>query len=277
MKFSLITISFFIFVLCAAHALLLGECPQPVPTQYEHVKPGSVVAAYFASWDKYGMYKVSDIEQVADTLTHVIYAFARPNADTGMCELHDPWADVGANFEHRKKVGGHFGELLQLKKKFPHLKILLSIGGGTFSKNLIEIARQGLTNQFVDSAVKLLDIYEYEYEHTEHGSDHLHTFEYSELFDGLDLDWEWSSATVDTQDVKLFYEMIKSLSKSLKKRSKKFILTCSVQAQLKIIRSLNLSLIAKHVNWFHVMTYDFGGSFSPGVSFNAPICNDSSS
>ena len=276
MKFSLVTISFFIFMLCVTHALLLGDCPQPVPVQYEHVKPGKVVAAYFASWDKYGMYKVSDIEPIADTLTHVIYAFAKPNIATGMCDLHDPWADVGANFEHRKKVGGHFGEFLQLKKKFPHLKILLSVGGGTYSKNLLEIARQGLSEQFVNSAVKLLDSYEYEYEHSEYGSDHEHTFEYPELFDGLDLDWEWSGTTVAPDDVALFHEMVRLFSQALKKRSKKSIFTCSVQSQLKIIKSLDLSSIAKYVHWFHAMTYDFGGSFSPGVSFNAPICNDSS-
>lgn len=276
MKFSVVSISFFVFVLCAAHALLKAECPQPVPTQYEHVKPGKIVAAYFASWDKYGMYKVCDIEPIADTLTHVIYAFAKPNAQTGTCDLHDPWADVGANMQHRKKVGGHFGEFLQLKKKFPHLKILLSVGGGTYSKNLLEIARQGMTEQFVDSAVKLLDEYLYEYEHTKHGSDHEHTFEYPELFDGLDLDWEWSGTSIDSEDLALFHEMIQSFAQALKKRSKKSILTCSVQAQLKIIKSLDLSSIAKYVNWFHVMTYDFGGSFSPGVSFNAPICNDSS-
>lgn len=276
MKFSLVFISFFVFMLCLTHALLRAECPQPVPAQYENVKPGKIVAAYFASWDKYGMYKVSDIEPIADTLTHVIYAFAKPNVQTGTCDLHDPWADVGANLQHRKKVGGHFGEFLQLKKKFPHLKILLSIGGGTYSSSLLEIARQGMSKQFVDSAVKLLDHYEYEYEHTQLGTDHVHTFEYSDLFDGLDLDWEWSSVNVDSDDANLFYEMVELFSQALKKRSKKSIFTCSVQAQLKIIKSLNLSLVAKYVHWFHVMTYDFGGSFSPGVSFNAPICNDSS-
>jgi chitinase len=278
MKFSLITISFFLFMLCVTHALLVGQpCPAPVPPEYAQVKPGNVVAAYFASWDKYGLYRVRDIELIADTLTHVMYAFAKPNTETGTCDLHDPWADVGANFEHRKKVGGHFGELLQLKKKYPHLKILLSVGGGTYSKNLLEIAKQGLSKQFVDSAVQLLDCYEYEYEHSEHGSDGLHTFEYPELFDGLDLDWEWSGTSVMSDHVKLFAQMVQLFAQALKKRSKNDLFTCALQAHPKIIESLSVSSIAKYVDWFHIMAYDFGGASAPGVSFNAPICNPWSS
>lgn len=278
MKFSMISISFFLVILFLTHAfVIVPECPTPVPAQYKSLKPGKVVAAYFASWDKYGRYKVADIEPIARTLTHVIYAFAKPNPKTGMCELPDPWADIGANFQHRKKVGGHFGQLLQLKKKYPHLKILLSVGGGSYSKYLVDIAQRNMIKQFARSVVSLLDRYDYEYEHSDHKTDHVHTFEYSELFDGIDVDWEWSGITMQSEHVDAYHELIRHLSQMLSARSKvqgkKSLLTCAVEVQPKIIETSRLADIAKHVDWFHVMAYDFGGVRSPGVSLNAPICN----
>lgn len=266
-------------MLFIAHAILVvGQCPQPVPAHYASVKPGKIVAAYFGSWDKYGEYKVADIEPVAKDLTHIIYAFAKPNPDSGACELHDPWADVGANFEHRKKFGGHFSQLQQLKLKFPHLKILLSVGGGgSYSRNLLEIAKQGLTRRFVKSVTALLDYYEYDYEHSRHGSVHAHKFEYPELFDGVDLDWEWPTSMLSDDHVSMYHKVLEGLSEEMKKRTKrsgrKSLLTCAIQVHPKLISSLQLGNAAKYVDWFHVMAYDYGGSNGSGVSFNAPICN----
>lgn len=274
MRFSIISISFFIILLVTMHTFFItAECPAPVPVAYQHVRPGKVVAAYFGGWDKYRAdYKVEDIEKVADVVTHVIYAFAKPNAETGTCELADPWADLGANLEHRKKVGGNFGKLLQLKKKYPHLKILLSVGGGTYSKALSEIAAQGKLKKFVRSVIQLLERYEYIYQHSENQNEKNHWFEYPELFDGVDIDWEWTKS-VPQEDVKAYHALIKNLSIALKNRSKKKILTSAIQVNAKIIQALDLANIAAYVDWFNVMSYNYGGPNTTGISMNAPICN----
>lgn len=277
MRFSIVSISFLVTVLCLTHIKCYTACPTAVPEKYSKIKPGKIVAAYFASWDKYGTYKVSDIEPIADKLTHVIYAFATPNAQVCLCELLDPWADVGANFEHRKKVGGHFGQLIEMKKKHPHLKVLLSVGGGAHSKQLIEIARSGKSKQFVESAVGLLDRYLYDFNHSGHGQQKSHSFEYADLFDGLDLDLEWPGMSIEKDLVLAYHEMIVLFSKELKKRSKitgkKSLFTCAVQVNPRIVQALSLGLVSKYVDWFNVMAYDFGGAKSLGVSLNAPICN----
>ncbi len=274
MKFSIISISFFLIILITMHAFfIVAECPTPVPGVYQHIHPGKVVAAYFGGWDTYqACYKVEDIEKVADLLTHIIYAFAKPNPDTGLCELADVWADLGANLQHRKKVGGNFGKLLKLKQKYPHLKILLSVGGGTYSKAFSEIAAQGKISSFVKSVLQLLERYEYVYDHSVHQNERSHWFEYPDLFDGIDIDWEWMGG-VPAEDVKAYADLLKQLSIGLKKKSKKMILTSAIQVNEKIISALNLAQVAPYVNWFNIMSYNYGGANLSGISMNAPICN----
>jgi len=91
----------------------------------------------------------------ADKLTHVIYAFANAHPETGEVFLTDLDADVG---KHR----GHYGNIQQLfllKKKYRRLKVLLSIGGWTYThetKFAQSLSTSDRRSQFAKSAVQLV-------------------------------------------------------------------------------------------------------------------------
>lgn len=242
-------------------------------------KQKEIVAAYFAGWDIYGKkaYAVESIYPIAHKLTHIIYAFAKPNPDKGVCELQDPWGDVGANLEHYKKLSGNFAKLLELKSKYPHLKILLSIGGGTNSKQISEIVKKGYAKKFVASCVDLLDRYEYRFVHSQTGQEQFVKFSYEKLFDGIDFDWEWLNNVVPEEEAKAFVEMMvlfrKLLDKRALRRGSKQLLTVALQVNASVYKALYLHEVVSVVDWFNLMAYNFTGVTSRGVGFNAPIHN----
>ncbi len=51
------------------------------------------------------------------------------------------------------------------------------------------------------------------------------------------------------------------------------ILTAAIQVNSKVTSALNLSEVASYVDWFNVMSYNYGGPKGTGISMNAPICN----
>lgn len=161
---------------------------------------------YFIQWGIYGrafFVKNLDTSGAAARLTHVNYAFANVAPEAGgdvTCQSGDVWADYqrpvpaeesvdGVADQWGEPLNGNFGQLLKLKAKHPHLRVILSLGGWTWSKYFSDAAltpasRAAFVTSCVDRFIKgnLPSL---------GAGDAGGPGSAAGLFDGVDLDWEW--------------------------------------------------------------------------------------
>jgi chitinase len=142
------------------------------------------MAGYFTDWAIYSGYYPKNLITAgsADKLTHILYAFANlpapGEAAAGMCQqLGGPWADY---------------QLLKLKKRYPNLKLMISVGGWTWSAGFSSAAstdasRKALVASCIDTFIRGNFVDPANFSVTQPG-----------LFDGIDIDWEFPGACGNT-------------------------------------------------------------------------------
>ncbi len=172
----------------------------------------------------------------AKKLTHINYAFV--DVRNNRAWLHREATDT-VNFSH----------LNLLKKENPALKILISIGGWTWSGRfsdavLTDTARQG----FAASAVDIIKKYD---------------------MDGIDIDWEYPALSgdkgnvfrpEDKQDYTLMFKELRRQLDSLQKQTgKKYLLTTAVGAFKGFIEHTEMNEVQQYLDYINLMTYDFSG------------------
>ncbi|KAG8711791.1 hypothetical protein FRC11_001828, partial [Ceratobasidium sp. 423] len=212
---------------------------------------GGVSIGYFVNW---GIYARAFYPQNIDTstLTHVLYGFADVDPATGTVKLSDPdadqvkhydgdsWNDTGNN------LYGNFKQLYLLKQKNRSLKVLLSIGGWTYSQaghfNFITDASARAT--FISSAISLLE---------DNG------------LDGIDIDYEYPAAGAQAQGyVSLLSELRTALNSHATKKGETnlYQITAAVPAGKSNYENLLISQMDPSLTFWNLMAYDYAGSWS---------------
>ncbi|MGW5197227.1 glycosyl hydrolase family 18 protein [Streptomyces spiralis] len=221
---------------------------------------GKVRLGYFTEWGIYGRnYNVKNLvtSGSAAKITHINYAFG--NVTNGQCAIGDSYADYDKAFTADQSVSGvadtwdqplrgNFNQLRELKAKYPNIKVIWSFGGWTWSGGFADAAKNPAA--FAQSCYNLV-----------------HDPRWSDVFDGIDIDWEYPNAcglSCDSSGPAAF----KNLMAALRAKFANELVTAAVTADGSAggkIEATDYAGASQYVDWYNVMTYDFFGAWDAKV------------
>ncbi|MFF3319735.1 glycoside hydrolase family 18 protein [Streptomyces sp. NPDC003035] len=252
-------------------------------------RPSYKRVGYFTQWGVYGRnFQVKDLETsgTAAKLSHINYAFGNVSSE-GRCFTGnipgeaDAWADYvrpldaagsvdGVADTADQPLAGNFNQLRELKAKHPGLKVMISLGGWSWSTHFSDAARTPASRKaFVSSCIDLYIKGNLPADGARGGAGAA-----AGLFDGIDLDWEWpgSAGDADTvfrpEDKQNFTALVREFRTQLDayakthKKPKHYELTAFVPtAPAKIDAGFEVRKIMRDLDFVNLQGYDFHGSW----------------
>ena len=174
----------------------------------------------------------------------------------------DPWpvgcvTDAGLKYCHYDGIR----RTIALKEKNPNLKVLFSVGGWTAGGWIFSQMAQthDTRNKFIKSVIHFLGYFG---------------------FDGLDLDWEFPALDMlpdpvqptDPDDKIHFTALMKELRHVFDVADPPYLLTiAAAQDPAKAENAYEAEKIHEYIDWFNVMSYDYGGAWDGFTGIDQPL------
>lgn len=211
------------------------------------------VVGYFPSWEPARGYRVKDMVEngAADKLTHILFAFA--GVKDGKCAIVREEATLLTAYSAEDSVDGIadapdapakgvLGQLVRLKKIYPNIQLLWSIGGWLESPGFVEAAND--VEKFADSCY-----------------DMIHDPRWDGVFAGIDIDWEYPNScgvACDESGPDGYYRLMKAV----RERFKDELVTTAIGAQKSTLIAADYAKAEPYIDFYMPMTYDYFGAWS---------------
>lgn len=156
-------------------------------------------------------------------------------------------------------AAGSLSQLVALRQRNPGLRVVLSVGGwgaGHFSEAALTDASR---DRFADDAARLIERHD---------------------LDGLDVDWEYptlpggniSHRREDRHNFSLLLETTRERLDALGKQhgGRHYLLTIA-SADGEFVAGIELARVARSLDWFNLMSYDFHNSLTPTTGHHAGL------
>ncbi|KAI5457543.1 glycoside hydrolase superfamily [Mariannaea sp. PMI_226] len=206
-------------------------------------------SVYFVNWGIYARnYQPQNLP--ASQISHLLYSFMNVRED-GTVFSGDTYADLEKHYpgdswnESGNNAYGCVKQLFLLKKANRKLKVMLSIGGWTWSSAFPAVASSAETRaRFAQSSVTLMKDWG---------------------FDGIDIDWEYPANDTDASNMVLLLKAVRDELHSYAKQyanNYHFQLSIAAPAGPDNYRKLHMKDIGAYVDHVNLMAYDYAGSWS---------------
>jgi chitinase len=240
--------------------------------------PCKEVVGYYPGWQWYDRNKLVNPATIRYQNYSILnYAFFKPESNGGI-SLSDPWGDKNillgpinwatspAGYESSNDFGNatyhHSNQKFSDYCHAKNVKLLISIGGWTYSGNFSSIAADPLKRaKFATDCQTMVQLYN---------------------LDGIDIDWEYpgyndgtpehNGVSADKQNFTIFLQQIRNALTAIEPAmGKTLLLTAAVGASPERQEDVEWNSVKEILDIVNVMTYDFYGAFNSTTGHNAPL------